>query len=170
MRSHPESDQVKQFFSMFMATTDELVAKDTAALLAHLATDTAARTGSMGCIGYCIGARSVLRAVGAHPEVFTAAVGQHPSFCVTADTNSPHLVVWASATAFYFGLGEADGLQTVESCQPLIDALRDHGDEVDIFPGADHGFAVPGFSYDPVASNKVYSSAIALFHARLTPA
>ena len=166
-RADPNHEDAKRFFAMFRATTDDHVRVDLDALLTHVATDPAARTGPMGCIGYCIGARSALRAVAAHPEVFEAAVGLHPSFCVTPDADSPHHIVARSSAGFYFGFGEADTLQPVSDAQPLIESLRAGGHEVDIFPGAEHGFAVPGGAYDREASNTAYGSALRLFAERL---
>ena len=47
---------------IFMGTTDDHVERDVQAVLGYLKTDPAARPAPMGCIGYCIGARSVCSA------------------------------------------------------------------------------------------------------------
>ena len=78
-------------FGLVLGTTEDQVAEDLAAVLAWLPSDPAARGGAMGCIGYCIGARSVLCTLRDRGDQFRAGVGLHPSFCTTEDTDSPHL-------------------------------------------------------------------------------
>ena len=80
MAAAPDSELMRSFFGMVMATTDDLVRRDVAALLDHLAAEPAAKQGPMGCIGYCNGVRTVLRAMSDHPDKFAAGVGLHPSF------------------------------------------------------------------------------------------
>src|SRR3546814_14121655 len=59
--------------------------------------------GPKGCIGYCIGARSALRTMANHPDVFLAGVGLHPSFCATDQADSPHLAVPLLPGHLYIG-------------------------------------------------------------------
>src|SRR4051812_31417861 len=102
-----EADQ-KRFFEIFVGTTDAMVAADLEALLAHVDDDPAARDAPMGCIGYCIGARSVLRAIAADPERFRAGVALHPSRCATEEDDSPHLSVPGFTGGLYVGFGADD--------------------------------------------------------------
>ncbi len=90
----PEGEKaMQQMFGILMATTDDMVESDLTALLAALDKEPTARKAPMGVIGFCIGARSVMRTVAAHPDIFTAGVALHPSFCTTEDADSPHLGV-----------------------------------------------------------------------------
>jgi carboxymethylenebutenolidase len=165
----PDSRLMRDFFAMVMDTTDEMVRADVDALLGHLASDPLARQGAMGCIGYCNGARSVLRAMDDHPGRITAGVGLHPSFCVSPDDDSPHLSVSHLQGHLYFAIGAADHLASVEHNQPLIDELSKLSGraEVEILPGADHGFAVPGPNYHEVAAARAYKKALGLFESRV---
>lgn len=166
----PDSDVFKDFFKLLMGTTDDLVSADLDALLAHLDADPLAKSSPMGVIGYCIGARSVLRAIAAHPDRFRAAVGLHPSFCATEDPDSPHLAVPSFAGEMYIGVGAEDKMQSPESCAPPGEAVAQLGDrgQYVIHPGADHGFAVPGGAYLASAADPSYEAALAIFNRQLT--
>lgn len=160
-----ETDRERRM-EMFVGTTDEHVEEDVGLILSALADEPAARDGRMGCIGYCIGGRSVLRTMANHPDVFTGGVGLHPSMCVTDDANSPHLAVPGLPGQLYLGFGAEDQMQSVAMHQPLIEATGELGDRgiVEIHEGADHGFAVPGSErYHEAAARRSYDQAFALW-------
>jgi carboxymethylenebutenolidase len=162
-----ERDRV---MGIFNGTTDEHVERDVQALLDYVKTDSAAGKGPMGCIGYCIGARSVLRTIGAHPDQFGVGVLLHPSYCVTDDAESPHHVVEHYDGLLYVGIGAEDRMQSAEMNQPLIDAVRALGDRgrAEVHEGANHGFAVPGPAYHDHAASRSYEQALEMFAAGLT--
>ena len=118
----------------------------------------------MGCIGYCIGARSVVRTLADHSS-FTAGVALHPSLCSTDAPDSPHTLVPGIAGSLYVGFGAEDQMQPVAQNEPLIAAVAQLGDRgtVEIHEGADHGFAVPGPAYYEPAADRSYAQALALF-------
>ena len=108
----PEGEKAMQrMFGILMATTDDMVETDLTALLAVLEREPTARKAPMGVIGFCIGARSVMRTLAAHPDIFTAGVALHPSFCMTDDADSPHLVVTGYDGLLYVGFGSEDQMQ-----------------------------------------------------------
>lgn len=155
----------KQMFHWLTATTEQMVSDDLDAVLAFVGSDPAARSGRMGCIGFCAGARSSVLTACRRPDVFVAAVGLHPSFCVTDQPDSPHLGIEPSGSSFYIGIGEEDQMQSVAMNQAMLDVLDGIGErgEYDIFPGADHGFAVPGFRWNQAAADTSYAKALALY-------
>lgn len=165
-----DSELMRNFFRMVIATTDDYIRADVNALLNHLASDPRAKSGKMGCVGYCNGARSMIRTMADYPGRCAAGVGLHPSFCVSADSDSPHLCVRNLEGALYFAFGEADHTASVEHNQPLIDELVKLGDRaiVEILPGADHGFAVPGPTYHEGAATHAHAKAIALFDKKIS--
>jgi dienelactone hydrolase len=61
-------------------------------------------------------------------------------------------------------------MSSPEANKPLIDAVSELGDRgiVEIFDGADHGFAVPGMSYHEEAAGRSYEQALDLFRKTLT--
>ena len=167
MRS--DSDEARRrAFEIFIGASDERVAADLDAVIAFLADDPGVRPGPMGCIGYCIGGRSVLRALAAHPDLFRVGVALHPSRCTTEEDDSPHLVVPRLTAALYVGFGADDTTQAPADNQALIDLVDDHPTgEVEVHDGAVHGFAVPGRAYHDDAAGRSYERARALFAAEL---
>ena len=163
----PDADPVaaQKFRDAFAGTTDELVEDDVTTILEYVKDDPAARPAPMGCIGYCIGARSVLRTIAAHPDTFTVGIALHPSFCVTEDEDSPHKGVADFAGYLYVGIGGEDQMSSAEINKPLIDAVAKLGDRgsVEVHEGANHGFAVPGPAFHEAAASRSYERALALF-------
>jgi carboxymethylenebutenolidase len=165
----PEGDKLRErMFSILLGTTDDMVESDLKALLVGLENEPAARGGSMGVIGFCIGARSVLRTIGNHPDVFTAGVALHPSFCTTKDEDSPHLAVPTYDGYLYVGFGAEDRMQAAADNMPFIDATNDMPGGrglAEIHDGANHGFAVPGGAYHDAAADRSYEKALEFFAA-----
>lgn len=168
-RTRPVDEATQaRFWQVLMETTDDDVAADLAALLTFVADDPAARPGAMGCIGYCIGARSVLRTVTADPDRFPAGVGLHPSFCTTDDDDSPHLAVADYPGSLYIAFGTADTMQPASANTALIDATNALAKgTAEVHEGADHGFGVPGPAYHPTAADRSYDQARLVFDRQL---
>jgi len=163
---NPENPERDRFMTMLTGTSDEDVEADVSEVLLALEDERAAREGASGCIGFCIGARSVLRTMANHPDKFAAGVALHPSFCVTDEAASPHLAVPNLPGHVYVGLGAADQLSPVEANEPLIEAVSQLGvrGTAEIHDDADHGFAVPRSpSYHQAAAARSYEQALALF-------
>jgi len=162
----PDADPTERerVSKIFNGTTDEHVERDVQAILGYLPHDKAAREAPMGCIGYCIGARSVLRTLAAHRDTFNVGILLHPSFCVTDDPDSPHHAVERFGGYLYVGIGAEDRMQSAEMNKPLIEAVGRLGDRglAEVHEGADHGFAVPGPAYHEAAANRSYDQALAM--------
>lgn len=163
----PEAEAAqKKFFGILMGTTDDMVDRDLMALLTVVDKDPAARKAPMGVIGFCIGARSVMRTVEKHPDIFTAGVGLHPSFCTTEDADSPHVAVETYDGLLYIAFGSEDKMQSPDANKPFIDAVNDMPDGrglAEIHPDADHGFSVPGGAYQKAAADRSYQKALEIF-------
>lgn len=162
----PDSPAMQEFLGLLIGTTDDMVSSDIATVIGSLQGDPAVDTDNAGCIGYCIGARTVVRALSGQPDVFVAGVGLHPSFCVTPEPNSPHLSVPTISGRLHMAQGTADQLASLEQNQPLLDAVAELGDRgsIDVIEGADHGFAVPGGpAYHPEGAARSYATAHAIF-------
>lgn len=165
-----DSELMRSFFAMVTATTDDQVMLDVEALLAALAHDPVASSAAYGCIGYCNGARTVLRVMSQHPQRFQAGAALHPSFCIDEDDpTSPHRAVPQITGQIYVAIGEADHLSSVAHNQPLLDALSKLGSraQIEILPEADHGFALPGPNHHPRAAAHAHQQAITLFQRAL---
>ena len=170
MRS--DQDEMKRFFGVLTGTTEDMVDVDLQAVFAHVDGDAAARDGAMGCIGYCIGARSVVVMMARHNDRLRAGVGMHPSYCTTDDPDSPHLLVPSIEGSLYVAFGTEDKAQSPEANVPFIEAVRampEGRGEADILDGANHGFAVLGAqAYHEAAASVAYDKALALFKKVLT--
>jgi len=161
-------DEMKKMFGLVMGTTEDQVAEDLTAVLAWLPSDPAAGSGPMGCIGYCIGARSVLTTLRDRGDQFRAGVGLHPSFCTTEDADSPHLAVPSYTGSLYIGFGSADQMQPASANGPLIEATNALAKgEAEIHEGADHGFGVMGPSYHEAAGDRSYERTKVMFDREL---
>jgi carboxymethylenebutenolidase len=161
-------DEMKKMFGLVLGTTEDQVAEDLTALLEWLPSDPAARGGAMGCIGYCIGARSVLVTLRDRGDQFRAGVGLHPSFCTTEDPDSPHLAVPSYTGSLYIGFGAEDKMQPASANGPLIEATNGlTKGEAEIHEGADHGFGVRGGGYHEGAAGRSYERAKVMFDREL---
>ena len=161
-------EEMKKMFGLVLGTSEADVAEDLGAVLAWLPSDPAARGGAMGCVGYCIGARSSLCTIRDRGDVFRAAVGLHPSFCTTGDPDSPHLAVPSYTGSLYIAFGSADTMQPASANAALIDATNalEKG-EAEIHDGADHGFGVYGGAYHDAAATRSYERVKAMFDREL---
>ena len=162
-----DQDAMQRFWGVLMGTTEEMVDADLGAVLAHVDGDVAARDGAMGCVGYCIGARSVVCTMAAHTDRFTAGVGLHPSFCTTDQPDSPHLRVPSITGSMYIAFGSEDKMQSAADNVPFIDAINAMSGgrgEAEVLDGADHGFGVlKSPAYHEAAASHAYDKAFALY-------
>lgn len=167
MKSRSDEERAKML-GLVLATSEAQVAEDLGAVLIWLKSDSAARAGAMACIGYCIGARSALCTIRDRGDEFRAAVGLHPSFCTTAEPDSPHLAVSSYTGSLYIGFGSQDTMQPASANTALIDATNALVKGVaDIHVGADHGFGVYGAAYHEDAASKSYEQVRIMFEREL---
>ena len=118
-------------------------------------------------IGFCLGARAVVRAMERDGDRVVAGAGWHPSFLADDEPDSPHVTAGQLAQPLYLGIGEADQVQSIEMHQRFLDAVAglDHV-EVLTFPGADHGYTWPGYpTYDETAAETSWTTTLAMFGA-----
>ena len=123
----------------------------------------------VGVLGFCLGARAVVRTMTRLPGRVAAGATWHPSFLADDEPDSPHLTANEIVNPLYLGIGEADEVQSIAMHQRFLDAVAplDHI-EVETFPGADHGFTWPGYAtYDQAASDGCWDKTIALFERTL---
>ena len=162
-----------KIWEMLSSLTDDGIQNDLdAALEVAEAERPAGSMQTLGCIGFCLGARAVFRTMMRLPEQFTAGAMWHPSFLVDEGDDSPHLTAGELSGSLYAGFGEADTLMPVSGMQPFIDAVSALGDRatVDILEGADHGYTWPDApTYREAAAERAWSQTLALFASELAP-
>lgn len=150
--------------------SDAMVVRDTDAIIQYLQSDEAASQGAMGCIGYCMGGRFVLRAAAAHPDRFKACASLHGTNLVSDAADSPHLGIVGCDCDLYCGFAQWDKFASPETIRGLAQALA--GTKVqyryEIHPDADHGYALPDRDiHDRQASNRDWEIIFGMFKRRL---
>ena len=148
---------------------DETLA-DVQATVQSLAGDPRLRTARLGTTGYCMGGRFSLLSAIRWPERVAAAASVHGGGLVTAKPDSPHLQLFPVEASLYFAVADNDASCTPEMQESLKMAVEAAGlpYQLDVFPGASHGFGVPGSSvYVPAAQEKAWVKTSALFDASL---
>jgi carboxymethylenebutenolidase len=120
-------------------------------------------------IGFCLGARAVVRSLLRLPDRVVAGAGWHPSFLADDGPDSPHLSAHELRPPLFLGIGDADEVQSIAMHQRFLDAVAglDHVD-VTVWPGADHGYTWPGYpNYDEGAAEGSWAKTLALLGATL---
>lgn len=147
-----------------------MVMQDVDALLAFAGQDQAASRGPMGCVGYCMSGQYAINAAVRHKERIRAAASIYGVALVSDKPDSPHLAPQHTDARLYFGCAENDSYAP----QELIDQLRAElaakggNAEVEMYPGAAHGFAFPSRAvYDKAAAERHWERLFALFGTAL---
>lgn len=165
---HREDAESRRMYERLTTTTEDLVADDVGAVLEWLAGEPAAGHGPMGCIGYCIGARSALHAMRDRGDRFRAIALLHPAECTTDEPDSPHLAVSSYTGSLYVGFGAEDRMQPAGANGPLIDAANALATGLaEVHDGADHGFAIDGDHYHAAAAGRSYERIEEMFEREL---
>jgi carboxymethylenebutenolidase len=163
----PERDRFK---GMIQSINSRMVMQDTSAVLDMIDAQPAARPGSIGVVGYCMGGGYALAAAGTFPDRVAAAASFHGGSLATDKPDSPHRLARQMRAKVYVGAAEIDASFPVEQQARLDSALREAGVDytLEIYKGAKHGFAVTGhLVYDRDASERHWDQVIRLFRDRL---
>lgn len=143
---------------------------DTEALLAAIP-DARVQRDRIAMIGFCMGGRTAF--IGACSRANVAAVAPiHAGGLVNDSPESPHRKVDALTAAVYLGVADEDASCTPEH-QATLKAALDAANvryELELHPGARHGFAVPDFPvYDAAVARHAWDQVLTLL-ARELPA
>ena len=166
----PDSPERKRMFDMMSSLSNAMIMADTAALLAFLDAQPAVRPGRLGCVGYCMSGPFAFTAAATYPARFAAAASIYGVKLLTDAPDSPHLIAAKIEGAVYFACAETDHWAPL----PMVEALRswlaetgiDH--EVELYPGAEHGFAFPErAAYRKAAAERHWERLFALFRRTL---
>ncbi len=146
----PEADRLTHAVA---AASPENVVADTKAILATIASDSAASPGAKVCVGYCMGARLGLHMLFALPDQLVAAAAIHPGALITEDADSPHHDLDGIRGELYVAFAETDRSVTAEHVEQFREAMRRNSVRgvVERLPGTNHGFAMadlPAYNHD----------------------
>ena len=153
-----------------MSLTVDLVLDDTAAMFAYLATQPAARSDAVACLGYCMSAQHAINAAARYAERVRAAASIYGTWLMTDRADSPHLQARKASGELYFACAETDPWAPMELVQNLKNDLARSkvNAVVEVYPGAHHGFAFPQRpTYHKLAAERHWERLFALLKRRL---
>ena len=159
-----------RMMQLVMSVTNEGTMQDTKHFLSFLDTQPGIAGGKVACVGYCMGGPLSLTAAGTYPDCVTAAASLHGARLATDAPDSPHLLAPKMTGEIYAGVSEIDPWLAPGETDRLDAALKDAGTNatVEIYPGVQHGFAVPGTPiYDREASERHWDRILGLFSRNL---
>lgn len=128
--------------------------------------------GQWASVGFCLGGRLGLRAAQRFGDRVAAAALLHPSRLVTDEPDAPYRAVDQITAGLYLGFGENDHVSPPSTIPPLREQLEHSAlsFEIEVLPGADHGFMMPGMpAYNPTAAASGWAATMTLLAQRLTP-
>lgn len=160
----------KAMFALMDALSNARIVSDTGPLMAHADADPAAKTGAMGCIGYCMSGQYVLTVAGTFPERFKAMASLHGVKLLTGEADSPHKLIGNLQGEQYFGFAEEDPWAPLETVAKLKQMLEDQGANclLEIHPGTEHGFVFPERAmYHKAEAERNWERVFALFRRQL---
>ncbi|GAB4150610.1 MAG: dienelactone hydrolase family protein [Sphingomonadales bacterium] len=146
----------EQVFALLGSLTQQRVMDDSAAFFDFLAKAEDARLPA-GLVGYCMGGGFALRAAGLFANQVAAAASLHGAWLATDKPDSPHLVAADIKGRVYVGVAGIDPLFPADEEGRLAAALRQAGVDhmIEIYQGAEHGFAVDGhYAFNQAAAEK----------------
>ncbi len=140
-----ESASREEMFEHMYSLSNAMVCEDVEALFHFAASDSAARDGKTGCVGYCMSGPFVFAAAAAFPDRIAASASFHGVRLFSDDEDSPHLSAGKIRGEMYFGCAETDEYAP----QKMIDDLDRHlagtgiNYRIENYPGTEHGFVFP---------------------------
>jgi carboxymethylenebutenolidase len=159
-----------RMMQLVMSVTNAGTMQDTKHLLAFLHSQPGLSGAKVACVGYCMGGALSLTAAGTYPDQVTAAASLHGARLATDAPDSPHLLAPKMKGEVYVGVSEIDPYLAEGETARLETALKDaHANAmVEIYPGVQHGFTVPGIPiYDRDASEHHWDRILGLFGRNL---
>lgn len=166
-----DDEGMKEMFGAMRSLNNELVMRDTGAMLSFLASESAVTSGPKGCIGYCMSGQYVVSAAGCYPDDFLAAASLYGVGIVTAKSDSPHLLAEKMKGELYLGFAETDEYVGDNVISDLRTKLDEHGVDyrIDVWPGTHHGFCFPqrGDAYHEESAEQVWGRVFDLFKRKL---
>jgi carboxymethylenebutenolidase len=141
----PESPERKRMMELMHGINIPKVMSDLEAMIAFADRDPAAKKGPAGAVGYCMSGQYAINAAAHRSDRITAAISMYGTFLMTDKPDSPHLAARKTKAELYFGCAETDHWAPMDMVRALAADLRAHDveAEVEVYPGAEHGFAFP---------------------------
>jgi len=138
-----ETEDRDRMFELMMGLTNDMVANDARALIAHADADDAADAVKVGAVGYCMSGPFAVYLLGSIPDRVRAGASIHGVRLVTDDPDSPHLQLAQAQGEVYVGAAETDHYAPPEMIDAFEAARVEAGcaGRTEWYPGTEHGFA-----------------------------
>jgi len=162
-----------KMMAMVQSVTNARIVEDTKAFLGFLDMQQSVKGPKIGTTGYCMGGALSLTAAANFPERVVAACSFHGARLATDAPDSPHTQAGKMTGEIYVGVSEIDPWLSEGETDRLKAAFDAAGTNatVEIYPGVNHGFAVPGTPiYDRDASERHWERMLGLFKRNLQAA
>ncbi|MGA1072655.1 MAG: dienelactone hydrolase family protein [Pseudohongiellaceae bacterium] len=158
----------EEMYEHMNSLSNEMVCKDIVELLRIADSDSAAKQGKVGCVGYCMSGPFAFAAAAKLNHRIAAAASFHGIRLFTDAPDSPHLDADKINGEIYFGCAETDDYAP----KAMIDALDHYLAEkntnyrIEWYPGTEHGFVFPGRigKYNEVSAERHWERLLALFN------
>jgi carboxymethylenebutenolidase len=151
--------------------------KDAVAYVAFLDAQKAVnKTNKVGTQGYCMGGPLVVKTAASLPARIGAGASFHGGGLVTDKPDSPHLLAPKIKARMYFGIASNDDARQPDAKDKLKEAFASAKvpAEVEVYPGALHGWCVPDMPsqngspiYNKPDAERAWGKLVALYKAAL---
>ena len=124
----------------------------------------------VGTMGYCMGGPITMRTAAAVSDRIGAGASFHGGGLVTANPDSPHLLVPTMKAQYLFAIAENDDMREPESKNVLRETFAKAGlaAEIEVYAGAAHGWCPPDSAvYNEPQAERAWSRLLVLFEKAL---
>lgn len=151
--------------------TIEATTRDAIAFIAFLdAQPQVNRKAKVGVAGYCMGGPLTMRAAAVAPDRVGAAASFHGGGLVTANADSPHLLVPKMKAAYHFGVAVNDDQAQPDAKVKLKEAFEAAKlpASIEVYEGAMHGWCVKGSAvYNEAQAERAWATMVKLYKTHL---
>jgi carboxymethylenebutenolidase len=167
----PDAEARARMFELMGSLSIPLVMDDGDALLDYADRDPAAGRGKIATLGYCMSGQYAIAFAARYPVRVAAAASIYGVQLVTDKADSPHLAAQKAKAEMYFACAEHDPYAPLEMVEALDQTVKakNLNAEVEIYPGAHHGFAFPqrGSVFDKPSAERHWERLFALWRRQL---
>ena len=159
-------------FELMGYLTNELVVRDTDAILRYVDAQPEADATRAGAVGYCMSGPFVMAVAARWPERIKCIASIHGANLVTNRADSAHLLAPRIRCESYFACAEIDKWAPRPTVQALQRALVAAGTphRIEWYPGVEHGFVFPQRAvYDKPGAERHWERLFDLFQRTLGP-
>ena len=160
-----------RMFELMNSLSNDMVMRDTEAMLAYVDGQSRARAAAIGAVGYCMSGPFAFTAASRFAERVKCAASIYGVRLITDQPDSPHRGFGRIRGELYFACAEIDQYAPKEMVDALEAELVASGvrGRLERFPGAHHGFAFPSRAgmYDKPSAERHWERLFGLFRRNL---